>query len=120
MLGAGATHGELCVRFSAEDLREPIIRDNLLDDDILREHIEKHRLADWMTAAYRAGKRFHQAEKTEAVRLQNGSLHRDFEDLNDEEDGNVAESIELPGSDSFEGDIESVADQEHDVEMRDL
>lgn len=55
LLGAGATHGELCVRFGSEDLREPIIRDNILDDDVLREHIEKHRLADWFNRVLQAG-----------------------------------------------------------------
>jgi nuclear pore complex protein Nup133 len=56
-LGAGATHGELCVRFSAEDLRVPIIKDNVFDDDILHEHLEKHRFGEWFAAACRAGKK---------------------------------------------------------------
>jgi nuclear pore complex protein Nup133 len=63
VLGSGATHGELCVRFASEDLREPIIKDNVLDDDILRELIEKHRLEEWFKAANHAGYRAYQAEK---------------------------------------------------------
>jgi nuclear pore complex protein Nup133 len=47
LVGAGGTHGELCVRFPLEDLREPIIKDNLLDDEILQENIDKNRLDQW-------------------------------------------------------------------------
>lgn len=64
LLGAGATHGELCVRFGSEDLREPIIKDNLLDDDILREHLEKNRLNEWFNAAYMAAKKAVGAKST--------------------------------------------------------
>jgi nuclear pore complex protein Nup133 len=40
----------------------PIIKDNVFDDDILREHLEKHRLGEWFAAACRAGKKSFEEE----------------------------------------------------------
>jgi nuclear pore complex protein Nup133 len=126
LLGAGGTHGELCVRFGSEDLREPIIRDNLLDDDILREHIEKNRLLDWFAAALQAGKKAYALQKAHEKHAQQQKAlpfdsPDDFVELQAENEDAViiAGSEETPGSDSFEGDIESVADQEQDIEMQD-
>ncbi|KAH5256473.1 hypothetical protein HBI71_129900 [Parastagonospora nodorum] len=62
IIGSGGTHGELCVRFSSEDIRDPIIKDNLLDDDVLKEHIEQNRLDEWFVAACEAGKKAYRAE----------------------------------------------------------
>ncbi|KAF1940789.1 hypothetical protein EJ02DRAFT_455718 [Clathrospora elynae] len=70
LLGAGGTHGELCVRFGSEDLREPIIKDNLLDDDLLREHMQKNRLAEWFGAACKAGKMSWELQAKEQGKLQ--------------------------------------------------
>ncbi|KAH8730106.1 Non-repetitive/WGA-negative nucleoporin C-terminal-domain-containing protein [Phaeosphaeriaceae sp. PMI808] len=124
LLGAGGTHGELCVRFASEDLREPIIRDNLLDDDILREYIEKNRLEEWFRAAIEAGRKAVDEERREEMQalqhqaylteLEDGSVQADADD---EATGATVEVVEAPGSDTFEGDIESVADQ--DAEMQD-
>lgn len=125
LLGAGGTHGELCVRFGSEDLREPIIRDNLLDDDILREHVEKNRLVDWFKATFQAGKRAYEVQKAQEKLAQQQRLlaisnPEEYESQTANEDVTVegAENADAPGSDSFEGDIESVADQEQDVEMQ--
>lgn len=63
LVGAGGTHGELCVRFASEDLREPIIKDNLLDDEVLQELLEKHKLDEWFKRALKAGNRAYLAEK---------------------------------------------------------
>lgn len=63
LVGAGGTHGELCVRFPLEDLREPIIKDNLLDDEILQENLDKNRLDQWFKAACRAGKNAYMRER---------------------------------------------------------
>ncbi len=123
LLGAGGTHGELCVRFGSEDLREPIIKDNLLDDDILREHLEKHRLEEWFVAASRAGKQAYAASIGEGPQQQ-APHDTDDEDLPQTPTG-IAPTTEVEpeiipepaGSDTFEGDVESIADQ--DVEMQD-
>jgi nuclear pore complex protein Nup133 len=132
LLGAGGTHGELCVRFGSEDLREPIIRDNLLDDDILREHMEKNRLEEWFVAACKAGKKAFEAQSVQQQQqfghLQGLSFDspKDYLQAPDDESqtGNAVQShgddgevLDAPGSDSFEGDIESVADQDQDAEM---
>jgi nuclear pore complex protein Nup133 len=65
LVGAGGTHGELCVRFASEDLREPIIKDNLLDDEVLQEQLEKNKLDEWFKRALKAGKRAYDAEKAQ-------------------------------------------------------
>ncbi|KAF2035417.1 hypothetical protein EK21DRAFT_54001 [Setomelanomma holmii] len=132
LIGAGGTHGELCVRFSSEDLREPIIKENLLDDDILREHIEKNRLTEWYQAALKAGKEAYSAERRQQAQAAQQRYHA-IEGAHDEpraQDpngtiggaaaaGEEVEVVEVPGSDTFEGDVESVADQDQDVEMQD-
>jgi nuclear pore complex protein Nup133 len=122
VIGSGATHGELCVRFASEDLREPIIRDNLLDDDILREHIEKNRLEEWYLAASQAGNRAYEAEKKR--QMQQKALLSDVNGTSiqaqaiDETVEHEA-PIEASASDTFEGDVDVVDDQEDDVEMQD-
>jgi nuclear pore complex protein Nup133 len=125
VLGAGGTHGELCVRFSSEDIREPIIKDNLLDDDILREHFEKNRLDEWFIAACRTGKKAYEAEKRQqmtASQEQADTVGTDEDSVqpqgDEETTGEDADIVEEAGSDTFEGDVESVADQDHDVEMQ--
>jgi nuclear pore complex protein Nup133 len=97
LIGAGGTHGELCVRFPLEDLREPIIKDNLLDDDILQENLEKNRLDEWFKAACRAGKNAYVAEKREGRR------------------SSSQEGEEASGA---EDDVANGADQDQDVEMQ--
>jgi nuclear pore complex protein Nup133 len=120
VLGAGGTHGELCVRFSSEDLREPIIKDNLLDDDVLREHIEKNRLDEWYVAARRAGKAAHDAAKMQQMQAeQQHVIEEETDDDAAQDQAGDAELIEAAGSDTFEGDVESATDQEHDVAMQD-
>ncbi|KAH7094703.1 Non-repetitive/WGA-negative nucleoporin C-terminal-domain-containing protein [Paraphoma chrysanthemicola] len=130
LLGAGGTHGELCVRFSSEDLREPIIKDNLLDDDILREHFEKHRFPEWFKAAVTAGKIAYFAEKRQQLQaVQQQPLADEQTRANTQTESGAAgaagtggeelEVVEVAGSDTFEGDTESVADQDADVEMQD-
>jgi len=112
----------LCVRFGSEDLREPIIKDNLLDDDILREHLQKNRLVEWFQAACRAGKksyeesmRLEKQQHVSGVRPDGAASHGNGSEIAPEAD-DVPESA---GSDAFEGDVESAADQDQDVEMQD-
>jgi len=63
LIGAGATHGELCIRFAPEDIRNPIIADNLADDTILKTNMDKYRLEGWFQAACKAGKIAYEQEK---------------------------------------------------------
>ncbi|KAI1510749.1 Non-repetitive/WGA-negative nucleoporin C-terminal [Pyrenophora tritici-repentis] len=119
LLGAGGTHGELCVRFAAEDLREPIIKDNLLDDDTLREHLDKNRLVHWFSAAYQAAK----LVMSEQGKSQNGPAGAPMmgngvaPETRTEAEADL--DREAAGSDTFDGDDESALDHD-DVEMRDL
>ena len=107
LVGAGGTHGELCVRFPLEDLREPIIKDNLLDDEILQENIDKNRLDQWFKAACRAGKNAYMREKRRGS-AQAGS--------GDEEAMHRAEAeAEASG---VEGDAVNGVDESKDVQMQ--
>ncbi|KAF1921902.1 Non-repetitive/WGA-negative nucleoporin C-terminal-domain-containing protein [Ampelomyces quisqualis] len=125
VLGSGATHGELCVRFASEDLREPIIKDNLLDDDVLREQIAKHRLEDWYKSAQKVGAKACKAEKERQARQLQANQQRPLPAETDESTKpgqageDAAAAVEEADSDMFEGDVESVADGDEDVEMRD-
>ncbi|KAH9881320.1 hypothetical protein IAQ61_000043 [Plenodomus lingam] len=122
LLGAGATHGELCVRFANEDIRNPIIKDNLLDDDLMREHLDKHRLAQWFTAACRAGQKTFQdsilpvRKPRPSNELANGVAAQSV--LNE----TVAEAEPAPpapGPIVLDSDMQSIADQgQEDVEMQ--
>lgn len=107
LIGAGGTHGELCVRFPLEDLREPIIKDNLLDDEILQENLEKNRLDQWFKAACRAGKNAYFAEKRGLRRGSSAQAESGKEGIAPE-----AESSEV------EGDTGDGAGRDQDVEMQ--
>jgi nuclear pore complex protein Nup133 len=115
LIGAGGTHGELCVRFAKEDLREPIIKDNLLDDDILREHMDKNRLGEWFQAGMRAGKMMHEQE-----RQQQGQPQSAVSAAHILTNGVPPEmEAEMPaGEETFDGDDEGAQNQ--DVEMQDF
>jgi nuclear pore complex protein Nup133 len=113
MLGAGGTHGELCVRFSSEDIREPIIKDNLLDDDLINEHVEKNRFVEWFMAACRTGKKAYDMDKRALMTAsqqqeQPVDVDGDFEQV-DGEDEFTVEEVEL---------IEVTTEQDHDVQMQ--
>jgi nuclear pore complex protein Nup133 len=99
LVGAGGTHGELCVRFPDEEIRGPIIQDNLLDDEILQENLEKNRLDEWFKAACRAGKARYMREKSGDANAQAES--------GGEEEKEAAEG----------GTVDSV-DQGQDIEMQ--
>jgi len=125
---AGTAHWELATRFANEDLREPILKDNALDGDLLREHLDKNRLGEWYREAQRAARKAidaHRQQQDEAYE-QLMLSHEDAEDDDvayDEGPSALAapaedmETAEDAGSDTFEADIESVADQDQDVEM---
>jgi nuclear pore complex protein Nup133 len=88
-----------------EDLREPIIKDNLLDDEILQENIDKNRLDQWFKAACRAGKNAYMREKRRgSAQVEPG----------DEEAVRRAEA-EASG---VEGDAVNGVDESKDVQMQ--
>ncbi|KAF2002680.1 hypothetical protein P154DRAFT_134570 [Amniculicola lignicola CBS 123094] len=113
LLGAGCKNSELCTRFGSEDLRRPIIADNLTDDEVFRKYITKHRLDAWIHAAVDAAKLRHEQDKEE--------LEEDEEDdmIMDYDDGSVSvEEVEVPQTAdvNLEEELEesSVADQEEE------
>lgn len=93
------------MRFPDEEIRGPIIQDNLLDDEILQENLEKNRLDEWFKAACRAGKAAYLREKSGDANAQAES---------GDEDG-------APGAEASaaEGDTVNGVDQAQDVEMQD-
>ncbi|KAL6707927.1 hypothetical protein ACN47E_003601 [Coniothyrium glycines] len=118
LIGSGGTHGEFAVRFPLEDLREPIIKDNLLDDNILQEHIRKNRLGQWFSAACKAGKKDFDAEKLQAKQQTTPKIKEEnaiaqFDGVSDTEGG-----LEVQDYEASYGDAE--AEVEQDTEMRDL
>lgn len=118
MYGAGCTDGELCLRFSSEDLRKPIIHENALDESILKDLIEKHRLKDWFAQACRAGRKAYEEEKDGGQQQPEAIAAEAEEPPAVPETELISESVEIAASETFEGDDEqSVAEQ--DVEMQD-
>jgi nuclear pore complex protein Nup133 len=98
LLGAGATHGELCLRFPNEDLRAPIIADNLADDVILQEAITKSRLEGWWPEAQKAGKWAFEEEK-------NGRVVGVNEDEEENLEGGAVQAVSVAGG---EQDVDMV------------
>ncbi|KAF2737343.1 hypothetical protein EJ04DRAFT_521319 [Polyplosphaeria fusca] len=122
LFGAGCTEAELSVRFGSEDLRKPIISDNLADDETLREFAERYRLGEWFEAAMALAKRQVAAAKTEeqARVQQEMEIAIDYDELGGLEEDFLVSEIEAAASEAFEGDDEqSVADQDEDEEMED-
>jgi nuclear pore complex protein Nup133 len=92
-----------------EDLREPIIKDNLLDDEILQENLDKNRLDQWFKAACRAGKSAYMQEKRRGSSAQVES--------GDEEAVRKAAEAEAEAS-GVESDTVNGVDQSKDVQMQ--
>ena len=73
MFGGGCTDGEYAVRFSQEDLRQPIIADNIQDELMIKDIVDNHRLEDWLDACMAAGVLLdEEARKMHAGILQDG------------------------------------------------
>ena len=114
MIGAGATHGELCIRFAPEDIRNPIIADNLADDTILKTNMEKYRLEGWFQAACKAGKIAYEQEKNpdyvQALATDNNSASGDASEPASAVINAAVQGVEEPGV---------TVNQKGDVEMQD-
>lgn len=93
------------MRFPDEEIRGPIIQDNLLDDEILQENLDKNRLDEWFKAACRAGKAAYLREK-------NG------DDNAQAESGDEEEPVPEAEASTVEGDTVNGVDQGQDVEMQ--
>ncbi|KAF2742524.1 hypothetical protein M011DRAFT_452966 [Sporormia fimetaria CBS 119925] len=106
LLGAGCTNGELCVRFASEDLRNPIIADNLADDELLQANLEKHRLEEWFPAVLAAAKKWHAAERE-------GNEDEGVDDGMEDDDEGVEES----NADGSQTPESQGAAEKGDVEM---
>ncbi|KAF2178114.1 hypothetical protein K469DRAFT_804028 [Zopfia rhizophila CBS 207.26] len=113
VLGAGCTNEELSGRFKSEDLRNPIISDNLADDEILQTFVEKHRLDEWFDTTAKIAK-----EYAEPVEQQDGDQMFGSTDSNsDEGEAPPSEATSTDAPEAFDGDDEQSVDQ--DVEMED-
>jgi hypothetical protein len=80
------------------------MRDNALDDAIFMDYVEKHRLADWLTAAENAAAQALQEEQEQRQLQSEGA-----EEADEEVDEDVQESVE--GVPEYY--------EEEDVEMQD-
>jgi nuclear pore complex protein Nup133 len=128
VLGAGCTNEELGRRFPSEDLRSPIINDNLGDDEILQLSIEQYRLDQWFDETVKVAQRLAKAENEEdgsvvAARDSARGSQLAIEGLPDEdtqsggEEVAPSETTNADGPEAFDGDDEESMDQ--DVEMED-
>lgn len=106
MMGSGCTDGEFCLRFPEEDLRKPIIQDNLSDESILQELLEKHRLEDWFERTVKAGTSLAQAER-------HGAIEQDAT-----EEQQPAEQHLEPAAGTVDAGAERHREVDQDVEMQ--
>lgn len=112
MYGAGCTDGELCTRFASEDLRQPIIRENLLDEAMIKGLVEKHRLEEWLESACKAGSMLYRAERRRERSADDDSV---VEDVKSDAQP-IADVEPTNGGKLDEGEAPSAVDQ--DVEMQ--
>ncbi|KAH7125414.1 Non-repetitive/WGA-negative nucleoporin C-terminal-domain-containing protein [Dendryphion nanum] len=107
LLGAGCTDGELCVRFGSEDLRRPIIHDNVMDDDVLKANVEKHNLNEWFVNACTAAQDAHNAMYNPAALEEPELAVADVEyDEGEEVDADVEQSVEVQRQVAEDEDVE--------------
>ena len=66
------------------------MQDNALDDLIISEYFEKHRLDEWYVAASQAGRRAYDAAKQQSLRKKKGTdvikVESDVEEVQGEDD----------------------------------
>lgn len=93
------------MRFPEDDLRKPIIQDNLSDESILQELVEKSRLEEWFDRTVAAG---------------TSIAHAAYQDGEDDPIGHEATGIQ-PTSERVERAIGALGNAEQhdgDVEMQ--
>lgn len=123
LIGAGATHGELCVRFAAEDLREPIIHDNVLDDDMLRDDLDNHRLEPWFMATLQAVQRAMQDAQQQLL-LQQQELEafqeREAQEQEEQEEQQTSEMQQATAARQVDGEQQALPGADNGVKDLDM
>ncbi|KAF2490724.1 hypothetical protein BU16DRAFT_543033 [Lophium mytilinum] len=117
--GAGCSTEALASRFASEDLRNPIIKDNLYDEDQLQKYLTTCRLDTWFEACITATKEQmqHEVEEEKLLAAQMSVIKTGIEDKGLSEKAWV--EMEARGaSEAFEGDDEDSVGNE-DTEMDD-
>ncbi|KAF2085853.1 hypothetical protein K490DRAFT_45531 [Saccharata proteae CBS 121410] len=69
VLDAGCKSSELEKRFGSEELRDPIIKDNIKDDEDLQKLLERARLGHWVAEAKELAKRTVEGEREDRRKL---------------------------------------------------
>ncbi|KAF2142573.1 uncharacterized protein K452DRAFT_270331 [Aplosporella prunicola CBS 121167] len=116
VMDAGCRAAELESRFPSEDLRDPIIKDNIKDDDALQVYISHQRVGHWFVQVRELAKqrvqeeaegtRQARAELAQQQQAQGEELHHPRRELNgiiEEEDSDAVMQASVGG---FEGDDE--------------
>lgn len=115
---AGCSTNELAPRFPSEDLRNPIIQDNIADDELLQGYLTKCRLEHWYKSCKEGSKNSLDRKAEEAQRER--ELIRAVESIESVsgsllDDGLASETTNTDAPDGFDGDDEESVDV--DVEM---
>lgn len=115
---AGCSTESLAARFASEDLRNPIIKDNLADEDKLAHYISACRLDTWLDACAEAAKQ-RMANVSAEQAAEGDALTRVAEAILEKPLEKESEYVELrrEGSEAFEGDDEDEGTE--DTEMED-
>ncbi|KAF2809526.1 uncharacterized protein BDZ99DRAFT_520877 [Mytilinidion resinicola] len=117
--GAGCSTETLASRFASEDLRNPIIKDNLVDEDKLQDYVTTCRLDTWFEAVVRATNEKMQVDmevqKLQTVQM---SMIKNGIEMRGLSEKAWAEIEAREASEAFEGDDEDSAGYE-DTEMED-
>ena len=101
-------NSELATRFPSEDLRRPIVADNLADEEKLENYVNNHRLDEWFTAALQAAQKSYDRSRSGPAVATNGHLS----------DGSVSEEEEdEPETNGTNG--QAAAGGDGDVTMQD-
>lgn len=112
MYGSGCTDGEFAVRFSEEDLRQPIIQDNVQDEVMVKDVVDNHRLEDWFDAIMAAGVQLAEQERNNrAPILRQGGWEPIVEDAN-------VQMYSQPASERVEPIVGTLEQADEDVEMQ--
>lgn len=117
---AGCSTNELASRFPSEDLRNPIIQDNIADDELLQDYLTKCRLEHWYKSCKEGSKNSLDRHAEEAQR--DRELIRAVDSVESasgslQDDGLASETTNTDAPDGFDGDDEESVDV--DVEMED-
>ena len=117
---AGCSTNELASRFPSEDLRNPIIQDNIADDELLQDYLTKCRLEHWYKSCKEGSKNSldrHAEEVRRECELIRAADSGESASGSLRDDGLASETTNTDAPDGFDGDDEESVDV--DVEMED-